>query len=213
VSVRGILLPILTVAASCAAWLLRPAGMICAPWLRFWRLAMLRSMVDGVVPLSTQFDGPVRTAGRVRLQMGEHCRLGRDVFFETPGDGVIRIGDHTRINSGVFIVARQEVRIGNNCLVGEYVSIRDANHGIAPNRLIRTQPHNAAAIQVGNDVWICRGAVILKGSQIGDGAVVGANGVVTKGCESNEIVAGVPARRIHCRRDDDASDRPPRHLT
>ncbi len=196
---RACVLTAVSLLADLMAPLLTLLDVLGAQLLRFWRLVSLRSRVDGIIPITTQFDGPMRTAGRVRLQLGEHCRLGRDVFFETPGDGVIRIGDHTRINSGVFIVAYQEVCIGSNCLVGEYVSIRDANHGIAADHLIRTQPHDAAAIQIGNDVWIGCSAVILKGNQIGDGAVIGANSVVTKGCGPNEVVVGVPARQIRMR--------------
>ena len=49
-------------------------------------------------------------------------------------------------------------------------------------------------IVVGNDVWIGRGAKVLGGVTIGDGAVVGAYSVVTKDVEPYSIVAGHPAQ-------------------
>lgn len=52
---------------------------------------------------------------------------------------------------------------------------------------------------VGNDVWIGHGAVVLPGVKIGNGAVIGANAVVTKDVAPYEIVAGVAARRIRMR--------------
>ncbi|MGL4949078.1 MAG: CatB-related O-acetyltransferase, partial [Anaeroplasmataceae bacterium] len=55
---------------------------------------------------------------------------------------------------------------------------------------------------VGNDVWIGRESVIMPGINIGDGAIVAANSVVTKNVEPYTIVGGNPARIIRKRFDD-----------
>ena len=55
---------------------------------------------------------------------------------------------------------------------------------------------------IGNDVWIGCGAIILSGVNIGDGAVIGAGAIVTKDVEPYTIVAGVPAKAIRKRFDD-----------
>ena len=49
---------------------------------------------------------------------------------------------------------------------------------------------------MGNDVWIGRDAKILSGVKINDGAVIGANSLVTKDVPADEIWAGNPARFI-----------------
>lgn len=54
-------------------------------------------------------------------------------------------------------------------------------------------------VNVGNDVWIGRAAIVLGGVTIGDGAVVGAGSVVTKSVPPYAIVAGNPARVIRYR--------------
>lgn len=46
---------------------------------------------------------------------------------------------------------------------------------------------------VGNDVWIGQDATILPGIHIGDGAIIGANSVVTKDVPPYSVVAGNPA--------------------
>ncbi|WP_434309880.1 CatB-related O-acetyltransferase [Hominifimenecus sp. rT4P-3] len=51
-------------------------------------------------------------------------------------------------------------------------------------------------IVIGNDVWIGYEAVILAGVTIGDGAIIGARGVVTKDVPPYTIVGGVPAKPI-----------------
>lgn len=56
---------------------------------------------------------------------------------------------------------------------------------------------------VGNDVWIGHHAVIMPGSQVGDGAMIGSYSVVTKNVEPYSIVGGNPAKPIRKRYDDD----------
>jgi acetyltransferase-like isoleucine patch superfamily enzyme len=133
------------------------------------------------------------------LRLGERCRLGRGVEFDTATSGVIEIGECVRINSGAMIVSNAHVRIGRDTLIGEYVSIRDGNHGTDAGLSMRSQPQNVAGVVIGSDVWIGRGCCILKGARIGDGAVVGANSVVTGEVLAGTIVAGAPARQIGSR--------------
>lgn len=166
------------------------------PLLRLWRLSWLVAWSNGVVPASSQFDGPTRVPKRIALNMGPHCRLGRDVFLDTNEAGSITLGSHVRINAGSVLVSHAAISIGDDCLIGEYVSIRDANHGTQAGHPMRLQPHVSAPITIGRNVWVGRGSVILKGVSIGDGAVVAANSVVTRSVAAGTLVGGVPARLI-----------------
>lgn len=53
--------------------------------------------------------------------------------------------------------------------------------------------------EIGNDVWIGTNATILQGVKIGDGAVVGANSLVSKDVPPYAIVGGCPAKVIKYR--------------
>ncbi len=61
------------------------------------------------------------------------------------------------------------------------------------------EPWSKGDVVIGNDVWIGRGAKILGGVEIGDGAVVAAWSVVTRSVDPYTIVAGVPARPVRSR--------------
>lgn len=56
-------------------------------------------------------------------------------------------------------------------------------------------------MKIGNDVWIGTNSTICRGVCIGDGAVIGANSVVTKDVPPYAIVAGCPARIVKYRFD------------
>ena len=98
------------------------------------------------------------------------------------------------------VVSHNKIEIGNDCLIGEYVSIRDANHGMEEGTPMRFQPHESEPIILEENVWIGRGACLLKGVRIGAGAVVGANSVVTHDVPARAIAAGSPARVLRYRR-------------
>jgi len=73
--------------------------------------------------------------------------------------------------------------------------LRDANHR-ASARSMRDSGHDSASIRLGINVWIGRGASVLKGAQIGAHSIVGANAVVTRNLPEGSRSAGVPARLI-----------------
>ncbi len=104
-----------------------------------------------------------------------------------------------RINAGCVLVSYARITIGDDCLIGEYVSIRDANHGLSVGVPMRLQAHRSAPVTIGRNVWIGRGSVVLKGVTIGDGAVVAANSVVSRDVPADAIVVGAPAKLIRMR--------------
>ncbi|MGE5072408.1 MAG: acyltransferase, partial [Anaerolineae bacterium] len=63
----------------------------------------------------------------------------------------------------------------------------------------RTVPYvnsHQGSVTVCADAWVGTGAVLLPGVTIGEGAVVGANSVVTKNVPPYTVVGGVPAKKI-----------------
>jgi acetyltransferase-like isoleucine patch superfamily enzyme len=78
------------------------------------------------------------------------------------------------------------------------VTITDGNHSFDQvGELIRFQGLETREIHIGNDVWIGAKATIIH--DLGDGAVIGANAVVTKPVPAETVAVGVPARVVRHR--------------
>jgi len=189
---KNIILAVFTALVSLPFRIMRPFGYY---WGRIWNNGRAAAQIPGLDP-SVQFDGAVTVLGTGNVKIGEKSRIGDLAELTTNHDGVIRIGREVRLNRGATICAYTEVSIGDYSMVGEFVSIRDANHGIRKGELVRSQPHDAKPIRIGSDVWVGRGACILPGVTIGDGAIIGANSIVTKDVPPDCIAAGIPAKII-----------------
>jgi acetyltransferase-like isoleucine patch superfamily enzyme len=165
-----------------------------------WKLYVRVAMRSPQIGSGTYCIGwPRLTHRNGKLVVGDSCFLGAGVFKVTEG-AEIRIGDRVLINNGFVISANELIEIGADSLIGEYVSIRDADHAFSRRDIpISLQGFTSAPIRIGEDVWIGRGAVILKGIEIGRGAVIGANSVVTHDVAPYDIVVGAPARRVRSR--------------
>lgn len=163
---------------------------------RFAYECWARSQIRGAVAPGVQFVGPIIVEGEGLVDIAPETRIGRRVVLETYHGARITIGPHVTINDGVVICAYHGISIGAGTMIGEYASIRDANHGMRAGVPVRQQQHVGEAVHIGRDCWIGRGAAVLRGAQLADGCVVAANAVVTKSVPPGVIVGGVPARPL-----------------
>lgn len=147
----------------------------------------------------------------------ENSRLGNyNVLFENTNIVNSVIKSHTYI---------QKNSTALNCDIGKFCSIAaDVNIGLGKHPLDRVSTHPAfysisqplalsfatsdlfkpfERILIGSDVWIGKGATIMDGVKIGNGAVIAAHAVVTSDVEPYAIVAGVPAKIIRYRFDEE----------
>jgi acetyltransferase-like isoleucine patch superfamily enzyme len=51
-------------------------------------------------------------------------------------------------------------------------------------------------VVLGNNVWVGRNSIILKGVHIGDNSIVAAGSIIVKDIPSNQIYGGNPAQFI-----------------
>ena len=105
----------------------------------------------------------------------------------------VMVGENLSVNHDVFILGRSRIVIGNNVVLSARCMLLDATLvGPSKGRAYRTD----SQIEIGNEVWIGAGAIVLARLKIGDGAVVGAGAVVTHDVQQGQTVVGNPARAI-----------------
>lgn len=128
--------------------------------------------------------------------VGAGCYFGRRVHFRP---GAVTLGSRVYIGSDAWLAAA--TRIGNFSMLAARVAIVGGDHRFdcvgVPT--IDAGRGESRTTEIGDDVWIGYGAIIMHGVRIGEGAVVAAGAVVTKDVMPYAIVAGVPARLLRMR--------------
>jgi maltose O-acetyltransferase len=112
--------------------------------------------------------------------IGESVYIGEDFIIiddlgDEPSEYNLSIGDRAAISPRVTFVLHTQP---NESRIVPYVN------------------SHKGSITVCADAWIGTGAVLLPAVTIGEGAVVGANSVVTKSVPAYTVVGGVPARKL-----------------
>lgn len=131
--------------------------------------------------------------------IGRNSRIECTGGLQSIGKGV-KIGNRTTFGNDCMFGAAGGIEIGDDVVAGQFIRFHSENHNYSNmTKLIREQGVTHKGIRIGNNCWIGSGAIFLDGAQLGNGCVVGANAVVTKQFPDNVVIAGVPARVITVR--------------
>lgn len=158
--------------------------------INFIRMAFLNAVHMGNVNASlVQNINP-----RTEIAVGEKSKLTlkhsvftrRNVSFRVEG-GELTIGT-SFFNQGCSITCMDNIQIGDNCLFGPNVVVVDHDHEYRYTDERRGNHYRKAPISIGNNVWIGANVTILRGTQIEDGAVIGAGCIIRGKVEKNTVV-------------------------
>ena len=113
----------------------------------------------------------------------------------------LKIGKHSMITWHTIIEGGASTYIGDRVFIGPGSKILTSTykiHGFYSAEFIPNECHEIeyGDISIFNDAYIGASCTIMPGVTIGEGAVVGANALVTKDLESWGIYVGTPAKKI-----------------
>lgn len=179
-----------------------------------------------VYRLVMRMDGWAAVEKGVRLRFANNIRLRHGVYLDEQVylhacPGGIDIGRDSIVMHGAILhvynfrdLPHSYIRVGRNCLLGEYSVIRGQG-GVLIGDRVYTSPYSqiiavnhvfddasrpiieqgitAEGIIIEDDVWIGASAIVTDGVHIGKGAVIAAGAVVIEDVPAHTVVGGVPA--------------------
>lgn len=133
-----------------------------------------------------QVSGTVIFKGKASIGHGSKLSVG----------GTLILGNGFTITAESSIVASERIEFGKNCLVSWDILVMDTDfHDVKDNSGNILNP--PAPIIIGNKVWIGCRCLVLKGSTIPNNCVIGANSLISKKLEKeNVLYGGQPVRAL-----------------
>jgi acetyltransferase-like isoleucine patch superfamily enzyme len=114
--------------------------------------------------------------------------------------GQITLGAKVVMGRDNVVNSYLDVEVGDASLLADWIYICDFDHRY--ERLdvpIKDQGIITSPVRIGTDVWIGEKATVLRGVDVGQGAIVASHGVVNRDVPPFAIVAGIPARVVRSR--------------
>lgn len=154
-------------------------------------------VIGNDVLLGNNVDLRIRENGRIILK--DRVYLDENVRIVAAREGSVDVEFGAELGSGSVINSGGQTTIGKFALIANNVNINSSSHGIAKNRFVKDQPHDHGHVKIGDDVWLGSFSTVVMNTEIGEGAVIGANSVARGRIPAFAVCAGCPARVIRYR--------------
>lgn len=160
---------------------------------------ILYKVIGSVLPDSSQS----RCYRKIRATFGrmiiKECGINPNFGKEARFSNTVSLGDNSGIGNRAFL--QGTVQIGKNVMMAEDVKIFTVNHETSSTAIPMCEQgsQKERPVVIGNDVWIGSNVLILPGSVIGNGVILGAGCVVRGNIPDYAVVIGNPAQIIKYR--------------
>ncbi len=156
------------------------------PLLWLW-IMFDRSPLGQNVQLGTRFRALL--ARHVFKRCGKNVRIFH--FVELSFGYNLSVGDNVTIHRYVFLDDRGELNIGDNASLSDYVNVYSHSHDISDSQHV-----TMAVTDVGKGARVTYHATVLAGTRVGEDAMLGAMGLLTKGIPPHHVSVGIPAKIV-----------------
>ena len=112
------------------------------------------------------------------------------------------IEDNVTITNNCVITCANKILVGAGTLLGMGTFVTDNSHGkneeLAELKILpeKRELYSKGSVNIGKNVWTGTNVCIMPGVTIGDGAIIGANSVVTHDIPAAAVAVGAPARVV-----------------
>lgn len=151
-----------------------PCGLIKMAWTKLFHIngfnGPVISMVSPLTEITLDNGGKLDIGERFKMRDGAKIRVRNGAFC--------KIGRNTSVNCNNIIACRERVIIGNDVQFSPNVQIYDHDHDFRIQGGVKAGEYKTGSVEIGNNVWIGANTIILRGTKIGDNAVIAANSIV-----------------------------------
>ena len=132
-------------------------------------------------------------------EIGKGVVIKDGITFKFPSD--ISIGDGVKIAENCYIVGLGGLKIGSHTLIGAGTKIVTTSHNFTDISIpVSSQGISYKKITIESNVWLGFNVVILSGSFLKQGTIIGASAVVVgEVVQENAIMVGIPAKILKIR--------------
>ena len=123
---------------------------------------------------------------------GKNLGLGRNLCFVSPYK--MSIGDNVYIAFGSWF--NGDITIENDVLIGPYCLIATNTHTKGDSNSFRFGGNKEGKILIKSGSWIAGQSMLIGNSELGKGSALGANSLLSKKTEDDELWGGVPAKLL-----------------
>ena len=131
-----------------------------------------------------------------RLVIHKNARFYGPCKIKLHGNATIEIGENAGIRGVEFLAKDANIYVGELCMFSYGIIIRTHDSHRIFDLETGAETNKPKDVRLGKHVWIAQNATILKGVSIGDNSVIGFGAIVTKSCESNSVMTGIPAKVV-----------------
>ncbi len=124
---------------------------------------------------------------------GKNCTVEQPLFC-TYGYNTT-VGDNFFLNVNCKLMDSGKITIGDNVFIAPNVCLVTEEHALDVEQRLKGLEY-AYPINIGDNVWLCTGVIVLPGVTIGSNSVIGAGSVVTKDIPPNSLAVGNPCKVI-----------------
>ena len=146
----------------------------------------------------TELDGYSKNRIKIGhgVKIGAFSKLTCTSHLSKFGIG-LAIGNNSAVGDYTHFGASGGITIGENVIMGSYVSFHSENHTYTDNtKLIKDQGVTSQGIGLGNNIWVGAKVTFLDGCLVGNNCVIATGAVVKDVFPDNSVIGGVPAKII-----------------
>jgi len=129
--------------------------------------------------------------------------------FYTGRNNLIKCGN-MHVGNNVYIgnnchLSINDLKIDDYTMLASQVSVVGGDHrfNVVGTPIRDTGRAERRGVTIGKDCWLGHGVIILDGVEIGEGSIIAAGAIVTAPVEPYSIYAGLPAKKIRNRFEND----------